>query len=310
MLDSQPGVASNEASSFEPASGRANVCVVYATAGRAETLSQTYEALERQTLRPSSIIVSSPTLGDAGELAAHSNVTVVLGTAGLCPQRNQALGNLPDETDVVVFFDDDFVPHPTWIERVVEVFQVDPTIGAVTGNLLADGIHGPGLSAEEAFALLDAPAAGPLDWRDENYSPYGCNMAFRVSMIEGLKFDERLVLYGWLEDRDFGATLANRGAKLVKVGAALGVHMGVKRGRVSGIRLGYSQVVNPLYLRRKGTMRFNQVVRHMFRNMASNLVKSARPEPYIDRAGRLRGNMMGLLDVLRGRLTPERAKIL
>lgn len=308
MLDGQPRVASHEASRFELAGHRANVCVIYATAGRAETLSRTYEALERQTLRPSSVIVSSPSLADVGELANHPNVTVVLGAAGLCPQRNRALGNLPDGTDVIVFFDDDFVPHPAWIEKVVEVFQADPTVGAVTGNLLADGINGPGLSVEEAFTLVDAPPAGPVDWLDENYSPYGCNMAFRVSMIAGIKFDERLVLYGWLEDRDFGATLAGRGAKLVKVGTALGVHMGVKRGRVSGIKLGYSQVVNPLYLRRKGTMRFDQVIRHMFRNITSNLFRSARPEPYIDRAGRLRGNIMGLLDVLRGRLTPERAK--
>lgn len=132
-------------------------------------------------------------------------------------------------------------------------------------------------------------------------------MAFRVAMVRDLRFDERLVAYGWLEDRDFGAALARRGAKLVKAGAALGVHMGVKRGRVSGVRLGYSQVVNPVYLWRKGTMRTSQVVDHIFRNMGSNLARSAHPEPYIDRAGRLQGNMVGLLDLLRGRLTPEKA---
>jgi len=132
-------------------------------------------------------------------------------------------------------------------------------------------------------------------------------MAFRLSAIGDLKFDERLVLYGWLEDRDFGAALAKRGGRLIKCARACGVHMGVKSGRVAGDRLGYSQIVNPLYMMRKGTMTVGQVVSHIFRNITSNVTRAVRPEPYIDRKGRLRGNFRGLADVLRGRLEPERA---
>ena len=286
---------------------RPNVCVVYATLGRAEVLTATFAAIARQTLPPASVIVSSPSVADAGALAGAPGVTLMTGPAGSARQRNRALRNLPAGTDIVVFFDDDFVPHPRWIEVVAEVFRRRPQVGAVTGNLLADGIKGPGITAGEALALVDAPPPGEVDWLQEPYSPYGCNMAFRADMIRGLLFDERLVLYGWLEDRDFGAALARRGAKLVKAGAALGVHMGVKRGRVSGVKLGYSQIVNPVYMWRKGTMRVSQVVDHIVRNMGSNLAKSARPEPYVDRAGRLHGNVVGMLDVLRGRLTPEKA---
>ncbi|RYB07573.1 glycosyltransferase family 2 protein [Lichenibacterium ramalinae] len=289
----------------EPVS--ANVCLVYATLGRAEVLSRTYDAVARQTLAPSSIIVSTPTAADAGRLADAPGVTLLLGPAGSAHQRNRALRNLPEGTEFIVFFDDDFVPHPRWIEEAVAVFRSRPEVGAVTGNVLVDGIKGPGLSVDEAMALVEAPVPGDIDWVEEPYSPYGCNMAFRVDMVGDLVFDERLVLYGWLEDRDFGAALARRGAKLVKAGRALGVHMGVKRGRVSGVKLGYSQIVNPVYLNRKGTMRVHQVVDHIFRNMASNLAKSASPEPYIDRLGRLQGNVVGMFDVLRGRLTPEKA---
>jgi hypothetical protein len=85
------------------------------------------------------------------------------------------------------------------------------------------------------------------------------------------------------------------------------VHMGVKSGRVAGDRLGYSQVVNPIYMLRKGTMTPKQVAGQIFRNIASNLAGAARPEPFIDRRGRLRGNLQGFADVLRGRLEPERA---
>lgn len=287
--------------------GMPNVCLVYATLGRAEVLSRTFAAVARQTLPPSSVIVSSPSVADAGTLANAPGVILLIGPAGSARQRNRALQNLPEGTDIVVFFDDDFVPHPRWIEEVADVFRRRPDVGAVTGNLIADGIKGPGITVEDAFGMVDAPPRADDEWLDEHYSPYGCNMAFRVEMISDMVFDERLVLYGWLEDRDFGAALARRGARLVKVGTALGVHMGVKRGRVSGVKLGYSQIVNPVYLYRKGTMRVGQVVDHIFRNMASNLARSASPEPYIDRAGRLQGNVRGMLDVLRGRLTPEKA---
>jgi hypothetical protein len=59
---------------------------------------------------------------------------------------------------------------------------------------------------------------------------------------------------------------------------------------------------------RKGSMTISQVTDHVFRNMASNLLGSLKPEPFIDRRGRLRGNLMGWADILRGRLRPERAK--
>jgi hypothetical protein len=115
------------------------------------------------------------------------------------------------------------------------------------------------------------------------------------------------VLYGWLEDRDFGGALAKRGGSLIKSAHACGVHMGVKSGRVAGDRLGYSQVVNPIYLLRKGTMSLGQVALHLFRNISSNVAHAASPEPFIDRRGRLRGNLRGLADVLRGRVEPDRA---
>jgi hypothetical protein len=35
-------------------------------------------------------------------------------------------------------------------------------------------------------------------------------------------------------------------------------------------------------------------------------VHSVRPEPFVDRRGRLRGNLLAVLDLVRGRTTPER----
>jgi GT2 family glycosyltransferase len=217
------------------------------------------------------------------------------------------LRRLPSDADYVAFFDDDFVPDSEWLEACARIFEIDPAVACVTGQVLIDGILGPGLSFEQGeTALRDAPRR-PADWRIEGYSPYGCNMAFRVSAIAGLRFDERLPLYGWLEDLDFGAQVARRRGKLVKVGAAAGVHLGVKGGRVAGSRLGYSQIANPVYLWRKGTMTGRAMLRQMARNMAANLARAARPEPFVDRRGRLRGNALALVDLARGVCRPERA---
>ena len=285
-----------------------NIAVVIATLGRPDIVTATLKyLLETQTLKPATVIVSCAVNEDAGNAANLPAVTVVTGPPGLAAQRNAALASLPAGIDVVVFFDDDFVPDAGWLMAAARTFRDDPQVVAFTGRVLADGIKGPGLSFNEAVRIVET-ADCSADWvRIEPFSPYGCNMAFRLSAVGDLRFDERLVLYGWLEDRDFGATLAKRGGRLTKCASACGVHMGVKSGRVAGDRLGYSQVVNPIYMLRKGTMTAGQVAGQLFRNISSNIVGAVRPEPFIDRRGRLRGNLRGLADVLRGRLEPERA---
>jgi hypothetical protein len=84
-----------------------------------------------------------------------------------------------------------------------------------------------------------------------------------------------------------------------------GVHLGLKAGRVSGDRLGYSQVVNPIYLIRKGSVPASFALPLMFRNLAANLARSFWPEAWVDRRGRLRGNLLALCHVLTGRIEPE-----
>lgn len=285
------------------------IAVVVATRGRPQVVTAMLNhLLETQTLKPAATIVSCVAREDAGELVNRPTVRIVTGRPGLTAQRNAALAALPSGIDVVVFFDDDFVADPNWLAVAATTFRDEAQVVALTGRVLVDGIKGPGLSFDDALRFLETSDRSVTWSKIEPFSPYGCNMAFRVSAIGNLKFDERLVLYGWLEDRDFGGALAKRGGRLVKYASACGVHMGVKGGRIAGDRLGYSQVVNPIYMLRKGTMTFGQVASHLFRNIASNVAGTLRPEPYIDRKGRLKGNLRGIGDVLRGRVEPERAE--
>ncbi|UCF51578.1 MAG: glycosyltransferase, partial [Bradyrhizobium sp.] len=236
------------------------VAVVIATLGRPEVVTATVTYLLRtQRVKPAVLIVSCVTREDAGDAALLPGVMVVTGPPGSSAQRNTGLSALPPGIEVVVFLDDDFVPDGGWLAAAARNFADEPDVVGFTGHVLADGIKGPGLPFEEAVRIVEStPAPIPYS-RIEPFSPYGCNMAFRISAVGSLKFDERLVFYGWLEDRDFGATLARRGGRLIKSSAARGVHMGIKRGRVAGDRLGYSQVVNPIYMLHKGTMTLGEV---------------------------------------------------
>jgi hypothetical protein len=40
------------------------------------------------------------------------------------------------------------------------------------------------------------------------------------------------------------------------------------------------------------------------------LTRSVSPEPYLDRRGRLYGNLLGLCDILRGRINPRAVALL
>ncbi|MFX1695401.1 glycosyltransferase family 2 protein [Paraburkholderia sp. A1RO-1] len=295
---------------IQPSPGKApRICLIFATRGRAELLKHVIASVDAQTLKPELIIVSCVVNEDAGDLADRPGLLVVKGRPGLTVQRNTALNHVPAGFDVVIFLDDDFLMHRTWISEIVDALNSDPTIACVTGTLLADGIHGPGLSIEQGQAILArASTARQALTVIPTRGPYGCNMAFRASSIAGLRFDERLVLYGWQEDRDFGGQIRNRGGRVVRITSAVGVHLGTKGGRVSGRKLGYSQVINPLYLVSRKTMSVRDALDHVVRNVASNVVRSLAPEPWIDRRGRLSGNLIGFWDCMRGRLTPERAE--
>jgi hypothetical protein len=62
---------------------------------------------------------------DASEAANLSAVTVVTGRPGLPAQRNAALAALPTGTDVVVFFDDDFVADAEWLVAAAKIFATN-----------------------------------------------------------------------------------------------------------------------------------------------------------------------------------------
>ena len=287
------------------------IAVGIATTGRRDVLSETIDLIARQS-RPADRLVICPVTTDDIDQAAldrfPSPTSVVRGVTGLPAQRNLILNAVLD-ADIIVFFDDDFFPRRDYLAAVESLFLAAPDVAAITGRPIEDGAHGPGLSVERGIALISETTRklSPDGQLADTYGTYGCNMAFRARWIRdhGIRFDENLPLYGWQEDIDFSSQLRRFG-RVVESDWLQGVHLGFKMGRTSGIRLGYSQIANPLYLMRKGTMPWPYARSLMVRNLAANLIRSVKPEPWIDRRGRLKGNALALLDAVFGRVSPHR----
>ena len=283
------------------------IAVIIATTGRAELLGNTVARLARQTRLPDRVIVAGVTPADTANLAdaAPLAVEVITAARGLPRQRNAGLRHLAGGADVVVFFDDDFVPANDYLAVLEQQFSTRPNLVGATAVLLADGIKTRGISFAEAAAMVERHR--PAEIISERRLPalYGCNLCIRLAAAEGLWFDEALPLYGWQEDVDFSYQLGRKGL-LVYTNQLAGVHLGAKGGRTSGKRLGYSQIANPVYLLRKKTIPRRLAWRLMSRNLLANCARSIWPEPYVDRFGRLHGNIEALLDLARGRIHPER----
>ena len=283
------------------------IAIGIATRGRPGILSEVLRELGQQTRAANRIIVSHVSEIDIIGCRALPHVEFLLSAVGLPRQRNAIL-DVIDDCDVVLMIDDDFLPERHYVEATLKTFAAGANVVVTTGRLLADGARGPGLDVAAARDILARVCGDVLrPGTQPTFSGYGCNMALRLDVVRthALRFDERLPLYGWYEDIDFCRRLGVHG-QIVQIAAARGVHLGSKGGRTSGRRLGYSQVVNPIYLWRKGSYPLSHALRSAGRHVLINGARSFWPEAWVDRRGRLVGNSLALLDILRGRAKPER----
>lgn len=288
------------------------VAIGIATAGRQAQLQLTLQQVAKLDPLPQAIFVCPASADDYANDPPSEISTIthlVHGERGLCRQRNSIIAKCR-EFDVLTFLDDDFYPAVDYIARVDSIFEKFPEVVIATAHPESDGAAGPGISHDEALSTLARLEAEPQgdETIQSTYGGYGCNMSLRLQTVydHAVYFDEDLPLYGWLEDIDFSRRLSRHG-RVVKANTLQGVHLGTKRGRTPGRQLGYSQIVNPLYMWRKGSMDGSYAVRQISRNVAKNSFRALYPEPWVDRRGRLLGNLIGAMDVLRGIAHPNHA---
>ncbi len=299
--------------------------VVIATKGRPKETYTLLDSLSNQSFDIENIIVVGSEDADVLGLASHplslsNKVSIKTTDAGLTIQRNAGLDfilhryqhSLNPHDWFVVFFDDDFRPATNWVYACAEAFKANNRLLGLGGQVLADGISGVGLTETQAQAYISKELLPePHEWSGNigHSVPdlYGCNMAYRGSIANKARFDENLPFYGWLEDVDYSVN-ASKSGELTYLPAAKGVHLGVSGGRTSGIRFGYSQIANPLYLIRKQTMPKKKALLLMMRNIASNIFHTVTFKHSKDYPGRLYGNCLAFLDAVRRKCHPAKIK--
>lgn len=293
---------------------RLKIAVAVPTFGRAAVLAETLDQICQQVRVPDRLLICCTTPEHAPHASAERcRAEVLYSDSGSSRQRN-ALLDAARDCDLIVFFDDDFFPRSDYLKAIEQVFLAAPRVVIATGAVIADGIRGPGIPPAQGREILSrdtyndpAPKFSPI------FGAYGCNMTVRMEVVRrnAIRFDERLPLYGWQEDVDLACRLGAFG-DVVGTESARGVHLGVKAGRGPGVRLGYSQVANPLYIHRKlrslgtDTYSLSHALKLVSRNVLANMAHAFRPEPFVDRRGRLKGNLLAFRDLLNRRLAPER----
>ena len=278
--------------------------IVMASAGRPALLDEVFANLRGQTESGFEAVVSVP---DAASLPAEvaPSWRIVTGTRGLAAQRNAGLETV--NADIIFFFDDDAVVREDYVTNALAFFAAHSEVVGITGRVLLDGATTGEISPETSASALAHSATKPLDgeWRATR-ELYGCNFAYRATAAPDLRFDSRLPLYSWLEDHDFARRLSAFGS-LAEVDDCVIVHRAAASGgRQSHVRLGYSQFMNPVYLWRKGSFPLWLSAWEIFRPTSKNILYSTVHRESEWRRQRLRGNLLAALDIVRGRITPER----
>jgi GT2 family glycosyltransferase len=207
----------------------------------------------------------------------------------------------------VAFFDDDALLRPDYLANAASFLASHPEVVALTGRVLLDGATRGESPLAQAVHALAGSAGETLSgrWRPTR-ELYGCNFVVRGSIFGQERFDERLPLYSWLEDHDFARRCMRRG-QLARVDDCVIVHRGAASGgRQAHRRLGYSQMMNPIYLCRKGSFPLWLAAWEIFRPVAKNLLYAVAGSSRSWRRERLDGNLTAVADAVRGRFTPER----
>ncbi len=201
--------------------------------------------------------------------------------------------------------DDDVELDEYYVEQILRTYREHPEVAMVNGANLAHGIYPAGsLDRETAKKLIakQRKENRPVDDIIPMTTAYGCRMSIRGSLLGKVSFDERLVLYGYLEDLDLAFACRKYGS-IVENPRALGVHIEVAFGRMGEKRRGYSEVVNPFYIWSKRTgARLPRVFLGPLARSVRNAVRAIKGEGH----ERLIGNLLGWANVATFRPCPEK----
>jgi len=171
------------------------VSVVIPTRDRPELLRRCLEAIATGTEASYEVVVVND---GGGEVVLPSDVSGrVVESGGNGPAHARNCGIRSARGDIVVFTDDDTIPHPGWIDVAVGVLSCSPTLV---------GVEGP-VECRDFDALYEHSVRNRVGG-----AHLTCNIAYRRAALEQVGgFDESFPA-PHCEDRDLGARVQRIGA--------------------------------------------------------------------------------------------------
>jgi GT2 family glycosyltransferase len=259
---------------------------------------------------------------------------VIVGPRGSSVQRNFAIDRLTPGPELVLFLDDDVELARNFISTISDTFASCPEVVVVGGVDLGTGSRRGSLTRLAAQGLVATVQSdpGPREFTLRSLANLpsglarraarrmalasrsgasvlakvpaveGCAMCVRNSLLNHVRFDEQLTLYGYLEDLDFSAQCRRFGLVVIDTGSVL-VHLLEVGGRIPEDQLGFLQVMNPVYIWTKGNASFCRTVLlgHLIARPLLNLWLSTHNATA---RRRLKGNLLAFSRLLRGMLEP------
>src|SRR5437868_3200868 len=242
-----------------------SVSVVICTRNRPGDLAECLASLARQTRRADEVVVVDASDGGTSRAVVDGfrerlrGLRHVPAASGLTRQRNLGIGS--SAGDIVTFLDDDVVLARDYLERIVELFALDPTLAGVEGTVAIPPPRGRRrlANAFRRFFLMNS-LGRPRGVKRSGFVAYdpaprsvqpvtslvGCNMSYRRDVFARFRFDEWFAGYGLGEDQDFSYRVGRR-LKLVQTPYARLEHRVSPVARASLPALHEMTVVNHFY---------------------------------------------------------------
>jgi len=212
--------------------GIASISVVIPTYYRSNDLAELFESILRQTIMPLEVIVVDDT--PTNEIKAlcedygakfkflDIELTYVKNSKERSITIARNIGAKMTKGDIIMFFDNDIVLYPDYMENILDVYQNYPNALGVQGwitNIGNPKLHPLNKSIEMIFDVHDKFVKDQC-----KYNRYpttltrvincehleGANMSFKHHVLEEFQFDENLMKYTWMEDALFGFSIRKR----------------------------------------------------------------------------------------------------
>ena len=188
--------------------GALRVSVVIPVRNDAEPLARCLRALAAQTVQPDEVVVvDNGSTDDTAEVARRAGAKVVV-------EDEQGIGAAASRGydaatgDLILRLDTDSVPSPVWIARIVEAFEADAGLGALSGPGAFLGLPWPlGRLATALYMGIYFTVLGAIIGR----APlFGSNLAMRRTAWQAVSAEVHRHDTGVHDDLDLSLHLAPR----------------------------------------------------------------------------------------------------